>query len=187
MSFHDAAGEIIGLARVEGERIGVTQTPVFLGAVEGGLTFPVFQARREFRSRVSGRTDACRIGLRRPGGERLPRQRNRALDSPVSWRPECPAEEGNQRARCSGRKIAAGRRSDQRDVIAGLSGKCLTFGNRTSLVDQQDERSRFSPTQARNPAKFADILDRSIAESPAFANYVMSYEDRRRCAFLLES
>lgn len=50
VSFHDAAGEIIGLARVEGERIGVTQTPVFLGAVEGGLTFPVFRRGENFEA-----------------------------------------------------------------------------------------------------------------------------------------
>ena len=41
VSFPEIAGEIIRLARVEAERIGVTQTPVFLGSVQGGLTFPV--------------------------------------------------------------------------------------------------------------------------------------------------
>ena len=40
IQFPDIGGEIIRLARVEGERIGVTQTPVFLGNVHGGLTFP---------------------------------------------------------------------------------------------------------------------------------------------------
>jgi len=43
VSFPEIAGEIIRLARVEAERIGVTQTPVFLGNVQGGLTFPVLQ------------------------------------------------------------------------------------------------------------------------------------------------
>lgn len=40
ISFPGIADEIISLARVEGQRMGVTQTPVFLGSVEGGLVFP---------------------------------------------------------------------------------------------------------------------------------------------------
>lgn len=43
VSFPEIAGEIIRLARVEAERISVTQTPVFLGSVQGGLTFPILQ------------------------------------------------------------------------------------------------------------------------------------------------
>lgn len=39
VSFPEIAGEIIRLARVEAERISVTQTPVFLGNVQGGLVF----------------------------------------------------------------------------------------------------------------------------------------------------
>jgi helicase len=40
IAFPDAAGEVIRRTRVEAERIAVTQTPVFLGTVTGGLTFP---------------------------------------------------------------------------------------------------------------------------------------------------
>lgn len=40
VSFPEVAGEIVRLARVEGTRIGVTQTPEFLGSVQGGLVFP---------------------------------------------------------------------------------------------------------------------------------------------------
>lgn len=40
VSFPEIAGEIIRLARVEAERTSVTQTPVFLGNVQGGLVFP---------------------------------------------------------------------------------------------------------------------------------------------------
>lgn len=40
LSFPAIADEIIQLTRVEGERLGVTQTPVFLGTVQGGLVFP---------------------------------------------------------------------------------------------------------------------------------------------------
>lgn len=43
VSFPEIAGEIIRLARVEAERISVTQTPVFLGSVQGGLVFPALK------------------------------------------------------------------------------------------------------------------------------------------------
>ena len=48
VSFPEAAGEIIRLTRVEAERIGVTQTPVFLGSVQGGLIFPVLKRGANF-------------------------------------------------------------------------------------------------------------------------------------------
>ena len=48
VSFPEAAGEIIRLARVEAKRIGVTQTPVFLGSVQGGLIFPVLKRGDNF-------------------------------------------------------------------------------------------------------------------------------------------
>jgi helicase len=43
VSFPEMAGEVIRLARVEAERLNVTQTPVFLGSVQGGLVFPVLR------------------------------------------------------------------------------------------------------------------------------------------------
>jgi helicase len=48
VSFPEVAGEIIRLARVEGERMSVTQTPVFLGTVQGGLTFPILKRGDNF-------------------------------------------------------------------------------------------------------------------------------------------
>ncbi len=48
VSFPEVAGEIIRLTRVEAERIGVTQTPVFLGSVQGGLIFPVLKRGDNF-------------------------------------------------------------------------------------------------------------------------------------------
>ena len=48
VSFPEVAGEIIRLTRVEAERIGVTQTPVFLGSVQGGLVFPVLKRGANF-------------------------------------------------------------------------------------------------------------------------------------------
>jgi len=43
VSFSEIAGEIIRIARVEAERICITQTPVFLGGVQGGLVFPTLR------------------------------------------------------------------------------------------------------------------------------------------------
>ncbi|EQA45177.1 DEAD/DEAH box helicase [Leptospira broomii serovar Hurstbridge str. 5399] len=43
VNFPDVVGEIIRLTRHEAERINVKQTPVFLGTVAGGLTFPVLK------------------------------------------------------------------------------------------------------------------------------------------------
>lgn len=48
VSFPEVAGEIIRLTRVEAERIGVTQTPVFLGSIQGGLVFPTLKRGDNF-------------------------------------------------------------------------------------------------------------------------------------------
>jgi replicative superfamily II helicase len=48
VSFPDVAGDIIRHARVEAERMGVTQTPVFLGNVQGGLVFPALKRGDNF-------------------------------------------------------------------------------------------------------------------------------------------
>lgn len=50
VNFPDVGGEVIRLARVEAERIGVTQTPIFLGSVAGGLVFPVLKRGENFRA-----------------------------------------------------------------------------------------------------------------------------------------
>jgi replicative superfamily II helicase len=50
VSFPEIAGEIIKFARVEAERMRVTQTPVFLGSVQGGLTFPALHRGENFRA-----------------------------------------------------------------------------------------------------------------------------------------
>lgn len=55
VSFPEIAGEIIRLARVEAERISVTQTPVFLGSVQGGLTFPVLKRGDNFAATFPAR------------------------------------------------------------------------------------------------------------------------------------
>lgn len=48
VSFPEIGGEIIRLARLEAERIAVTQTPEFLGRVQGGLVFPVLKRGGNF-------------------------------------------------------------------------------------------------------------------------------------------
>lgn len=48
VNFPDVAGEIIRLTRAEARRIGVTQTPMFLGSVQGGLSFPVLKRGSNF-------------------------------------------------------------------------------------------------------------------------------------------
>ncbi len=48
VSFPEVAEEIIRFARVEAERIGVTQTPVFLGSVQGGLVLPALRRGENF-------------------------------------------------------------------------------------------------------------------------------------------
>ena len=55
VSFAEVAGEIIRIARVEAERISVTQTPVFLGSVQGGLVFPVLKRGDNFAAAFSAR------------------------------------------------------------------------------------------------------------------------------------
>lgn len=50
VSFPEIAGEVIRQARVEAERIGVTQTPVFLGSVQGGLIFPALKRGENFHA-----------------------------------------------------------------------------------------------------------------------------------------
>lgn len=63
IKFPEIGGAIMRHARAEGERIGVQQTPVFLGSVQGGLDFPVFVRGANFQAsfpahavkRVTGR------------------------------------------------------------------------------------------------------------------------------------
>lgn len=55
IQFPDVGGEIIRIARVEGERIGVTQTPVFLGSVHGGLTFPTLKRGSNYAAAFNAR------------------------------------------------------------------------------------------------------------------------------------
>jgi helicase len=55
VSFPEIAGEIIRLARVEAERISVTQSPVFLGNVQGGLVFPTLKRGENYAAAFPAR------------------------------------------------------------------------------------------------------------------------------------
>lgn len=50
IQFPDIAGEIVRITRFEGQRIGVTQTPVFLGSIQGGLSFPALRRGENFNA-----------------------------------------------------------------------------------------------------------------------------------------
>lgn len=50
VSFPEVAGDIIKFARVEAQRMHVVQTPVFLGNVIGGLTFPILRRGENYRA-----------------------------------------------------------------------------------------------------------------------------------------
>ena len=50
VSFPEIAGNIIKFARVEAERMHITQTPVFLGSIQGGLAFPLLRRGENYRA-----------------------------------------------------------------------------------------------------------------------------------------
>lgn len=71
------------------------------------------------------------------------------------------------------------------DVVAGLLGKAFTFLNRNGMGRLQAAKQSLSDRQRRCLQLLMDILNRSIEENVAFANFVVSHEDRRRAAYLL--
>ncbi len=72
------------------------------------------------------------------------------------------------------------------DVVAGLLGKAFTFLNRNSMSELYALKQNLSDRQLRCLQYLVDLLDRSIAENVVFANFVISDEDRRRAAYLLD-
>lgn len=72
------------------------------------------------------------------------------------------------------------------DAVAGLLGKLFTYLNRTDMLELEQDAAAMSDIQSRNLGLLARLLDRSTDECPAFAQYVISLEDRQRAAFLLE-
>lgn len=72
------------------------------------------------------------------------------------------------------------------DVVVGLIGRLFTFVNRTELADLRRIRKALSQRQAHVVKGLADLVDRSIAASPAFIHTIVSLEDRRRAEFFLD-
>ncbi|WCK21756.1 DUF3800 domain-containing protein [Agrobacterium tumefaciens] len=72
------------------------------------------------------------------------------------------------------------------DVVTGLLGKAFTYLNSTPMTDLQAAMDELSPVQARNLQVLTGLINHSIQETMAFANLVLSHEDRRRAAFLLD-
>ncbi|MGR7997932.1 hypothetical protein [Xanthobacter sp. ZOL 2024] len=72
------------------------------------------------------------------------------------------------------------------DVVVGLIGRLFTFVNRTELSDLRRIRKALSQRQAHVVKGLAELVDRSIAASPAFIHTVVSLEDRRRAEFFLD-
>lgn len=72
------------------------------------------------------------------------------------------------------------------DVVTGVLGKLFSFIQETEFDDLVLWRENVDPQQERNLGLLRRLLDLSLKENPAFAHYVLSLEDRRRAAFLLE-
>ena len=100
VSFPEVAGEIIRLTRVEAERIGVTQTPVFLGSVQGGLIFPVLKRGDNFVAAFPAvsvqHMSGAFVEFRRA---RLSTRDRRSMDGRLPRGTQRPSAQGGQRAR----------------------------------------------------------------------------------------
>ncbi|MBR1177086.1 DUF3800 domain-containing protein [Bradyrhizobium sp. KB893862 SZCCT0404] len=71
------------------------------------------------------------------------------------------------------------------DVIAGLLGKFFSMLRDCDPEQLADMRRALNPQQARSVALLRHLLDRSLAENPAFAHYILSAEDQGRAALFL--
>jgi hypothetical protein len=72
------------------------------------------------------------------------------------------------------------------DVMTGVLGKLFSFIQDTGFDDLVLWRKNLDTQQERNLDLLRQLLDHSLKENPAFAHYVLSLEDLRRTAFLLE-
>jgi Protein of unknown function (DUF3800) len=72
------------------------------------------------------------------------------------------------------------------DPVAGLLGKLFSHLNRTPLDELEEEMANLTNQQRRSLRLLARLLDASTDECPAFAQYVISAQDRHRASFVLE-
>ena len=66
------------------------------------------------------------------------------------------------------------------DVVVGLLGKAFSYINQTELSDILDDLSSMNDIQNSNLSKLSQLMDRSIAENAAFAQYIISGTDQVR-------
>ncbi|MCK0122558.1 DUF3800 domain-containing protein [Loktanella sp. F6476L] len=66
------------------------------------------------------------------------------------------------------------------DVVVGLLGKAFTYVNRTEVGDIVSDRSTMNDIQKTNLSRLSELIDRSIAENAAFAQYIISGTDQVR-------
>ena len=71
------------------------------------------------------------------------------------------------------------------DVIAGLLGKFFSMIQHSSFEELAEMRRALNAQQERNLALLKQLLDRSLEENPAFAHYILSFEDQHRAASFL--
>ena len=72
------------------------------------------------------------------------------------------------------------------DVLVGLLGKAFTYVNRTDVNNIVSDRSNLNDIQKTNLSKLSAVLDRSISENAAFAQYIISGTDHDRAYVLFE-
>jgi hypothetical protein len=71
------------------------------------------------------------------------------------------------------------------DVVTGLLGKFFSLVCRTSHSEMERVRSVLTEQQHRTLRLLSEILDRSIAENPAFAHFVLSLSDQEKASNFL--
>lgn len=72
------------------------------------------------------------------------------------------------------------------DVLVGLLGKTFTYVNQTAVNDIVSDRSNLNDDQQTNLSNLAALLDRSISENAAFAQYIISITDQHRACCLFD-
>lgn len=72
------------------------------------------------------------------------------------------------------------------DVLIGLLGKAFTYLNQTDTEDIALELPKMTEIQHRNLSSLSRLVDRSISENAAFAQYIISGIDQQRAQMLFE-
>jgi len=73
------------------------------------------------------------------------------------------------------------------DVVVGLLGKCFTWLNSIDLPSVERSLAEFHAHQKSNRTRLNALLDRSLAQCPAFFQQVLSLDCQQRGAVFLEA